>query len=263
MNTTHAARDEGALHVGLAAALVVAAAVAFAGAVVWAGGVEGVMDLVLGNGSQEEQAAPVDMSQVPPRPEVPGESEEPTGSGTEPLALGDAVPQDARDAMYREQLQSQARINELVSGEVALVAFGAAETTAGVARIPIEVTYADGGEIPGTMTLAESGGLWLFMSLSGQDGAPVDDTTPVDSKVVDTLVSQQALAANQTLIKTGLIDGGFERARVERVTQGSGTATIELTLLGGSLDNRPARFVCIADDEDGETRWFLTRFELE
>ena len=266
MSTKQTGADAGVARVGLAAGLVVVTALLFAGAVFAAGGIQGVME-ILGL-SPPEQAEVVDMGEVPPRPELADEessedAENEDGSDADVLATAaGAVPTEAREAMYREQLQSQTQIKKLVNDEVAEISFGTAVTAPSEAEIPLTVTYRSGDKLSGTLVLANSEGLWLFSSLTADENTPVIDSAEYDTYLVDTIVEQQATASNQTLVTTGLINGGFERARVDGVTEGAGTVTIELTLLGGELNDQAARFVCIKDDQNGTARWFLTRFEL-
>lgn len=260
---------------------------AFAGAVVWAGGIDAVLEMV---GIQAENPEPT----AGPAPSVPGaydpaDKEEP--STVEPTATPSAeesatdvaeespdVPStpsgtsaqavfpvsSAQAAMYREQLQSQGQLLRLVNGEVASVALGTTSVSASRATVPLTVAYRDGTSVSGSMSLSNSDGLWYFAAI-GTGSPPTEITRPraVDSGVVRVIAEQQGSAANQDLMRRGIIENGFAKARVDGVTSGAGTATVNVTLLGGSLDRKAARFVLISKEDSGTKYWFLTRFELK
>ncbi len=273
--------------VRLAVLLVVMAVVVLAGAVVWAGGIDGVADL-LGFGDRDTVA------QIPPKPEIPAAdlAEEPvpsedeasaegtetvepteedqTGTSPQTASTGAALaaataPTAAQTAMYREQLQSQVQLAKLAGGEISQLAIGKASTTPSHSSIPVTVSYKQGGSLSGTMALARTDGKWFFNSITASGRTPSGATPKrtIDAGVIRTIVDQQATAANQDLITRGLVQGGFATARVDGVTRGAGTATVNVTLQGGSLDRRAARFVMISKDDSGTKNWFVTRFELK
>jgi len=221
---------------------------------------------------------------VTPDPDVESPAEEPTVTpGIEPTPSVDATPAPpaeedppavgaaavfpigaAQTAMYREQLQSQVQIGRLVDNKIRSLAIGTPVTTDTRSRIPVTVAYRTGGSLSGTMELARHDGLWYFLSLTaagGQDAGPRPRT--IDSGVVRTIASQQATSENQRLIREGLIQGGFKTARVDGVSKGAGSATVHVTLLGGTLDRQAARFVLISKEDSGRKYWFITRFELK
>ncbi len=278
-----------ARHVGVTVAisLVLVSALIFAGAIVWAGGIEGALELVglrpapsdVSSQSQEPAAEPTEPAGETP---APVETSEPTAT-TEPSdeEPADEEPDDsvttsdagaqatfpvstAQAAMYREQLQSQVQILKLVNGEISSVAIGTATSTSTRSSIPLTVSYKSGSSLSGTMVLSSSDGLWYFSSITAGGGSatPAKPRT-VDSGVVSTIIQQQALSSSQQLMRDGLVNGGFKTARVDGVVQGSGTATVNVTLLGGTLDRKAARFVLISKIDGGNKYWFLTRFELK
>jgi len=274
----------------LAVLMLVVSSAALAGAVVYFGGVDEVMRMV---GLQERPTAP-DVTPQPPVAEAPDElpppeqtisttptaevtptpeppvdlpptAQPPVGEGRAPIEAAAAFPVSAAQAaMYREQLQSQSQIAKLVNNEIGSLSIGTAAVSATRANIPVTVTYRGGGSLSGTMALARTDGLWYFLSITAYGGTKMPQRPrTVDSGVVRTIVTQQATAENQRLIDQGLIKGGFKRARVDGVTKGSGTATVHVTLLGGTLDRKAARFVLVSKDEAGRKYWFITRFELK
>jgi len=276
----------------LAVLMLAVSSAAFAGAIVYFGGVDEVMRMV---GLQEEPAAPepsplrpdaedpevpqppaqgiptTPTAEITPTPEPPGDlpatAQLPSGQANAPVeaAAAPSFPVSAAQAaMYREQLQSQSQIAKLANNEIGSLSLGTAAVGANRADIPATVTYRGGGSLSGTMALARTDGLWYFLSITAYGGTAMPQRPrTVDSGVVRTIVTQQATAENQRLMDQGLIKGGFKRARVDGVTKGSGTATVHVTLLGGTLDRKAARFVLVSKDEAGRKYWFITRFELK
>lgn len=278
--------------IGLALVLLSMAALVLA--VTWVGGVSEVAR-ILGIGEQPVAEAPVtpapqpdsvppadDTTPTPSNEATPQVSVDPTPTPIpDPTAAQPSAPaappadrdaqaavvfpiSTAQAAMYREQLQSQSQINRLVNGDITSLALGAAATGPNRATVPVTVRYRAGGSLTGTMVLGRTDGLWYFLSIAAAGGA---ESTPrprtIDSGVVRTISQQQGTAANQDLINRGILQRGFTTARVDGVTRGSGTATVHVTLLGGSLDRKPARFVLVSKDDSGRKYWFITRFELK
>lgn len=274
----------------LATVLVVATVAVFAGAVVWAGGVDAVAELlgldlggatVVANDPGTDKPADGDSgepsagasSSVDPTASVDAtvvasgtgddDADDPKPSSG-PAATASIPISSAQAAMYREQLQSQAQIIKLVDGEISAIGIGTSSSTASRANIPLSVSYKASSTISGTMVLLNTDGLWYFSSISAGGGsAAVAKPRAVDSGVVNTITQQQADPDCQALIEEGLIEGGFKSARVDGVSKGAGTATVNVTLQGGTLDRRSARFVLISKTDSGNKYWFLTRFELK
>lgn len=276
----------------LSLTLVLLAVAAFVGAIVWAGGIDAAAKLVGldfgastvasdsgttdGSGSDSADAATSpDPSTVatgsftatatPVPASGAGDNDADDADGTSGPPAGASIPVSTAQAkMYREQLQSQAQIIRLVDGEVSSIAIGNAAASASRANIPLSVSYKTSSPVSGTMTLVNTDGLWYFSSISAGGGnAAVSKPQNIDSGVVSTITQQQADPECQALIEEGLVEGGFDSARVDGVSQGAGTATVNVTLLGGTLDRKPARFVLISKTDSGNKYWFLTRFELK
>lgn len=287
--------------VALAALFVLLAIGAFAAAVVWAGGIDKVAELVGvdladlgigsggghtainntvngGSGSDEATSTQGDSEEATESAEATssagggtktgaGDNDADDADGVSGPPAGAYIPVSAAQAaMYREQLQSQAQINKLVDGSVASIAIGTASASASKAVIPLSVSYKTDPPLSGTLVLVNTNGLWYFSSISASDHSGSASTTKpqnVDSGVVNTITEQQADPDCQKLIEEGLVEGGFKTARVDGVSAGSGTATVNVTLLGGAMDRTPARFVFISKVDSGNKYWFLTRFELK
>jgi len=206
-----------------------------------------------------ETTPSVDATPVSDPQEVPPTQEAPPSVTAAAFPVG-----SAQAAMYREQLQSQTQIGRLADNKIRSIAIGTAVTAGNRSQIPLTVTYRAGGSVSGTMQLASQEGLWYFLSITaagGRDMGPRPRT--VDSGVVNTIATQQGTAANQRLIREGLLQGGFRTARVDGVSKGAGSATVNVTLLGGTLDRQAARFVLISKEDSGRKYWFITRFELK
>ncbi|MHB9003859.1 MAG: hypothetical protein ACYC6C_07300 [Coriobacteriia bacterium] len=262
-----------------------------AGAVVWAGGIEGVSEILgLGGG---ENVAVVPGTRTPRSPDQEPSDTPPTGSTeTTPSAEetvvaeapgavdpadtdgssstdGDVTSQGtfptsaAAAAMYREQLHSQWGLTELAENKWASFSMGIPTVSTTKVVVPIGVKSRSGGTTNASMTISNSDGLWYFSSFAGIDDASQQPVRTLDPGVVATLSNQQATSSNQELIRKGIVEHGFTTCRVDGVARGSGTATVNVTLLGGSLDRRAARFVMITKDEGGKKYWFVTRFELK
>lgn len=278
--------------VAIALTLVLIAVAAFAAAIVWAGGIEEAAKLVgldLGGvtiagdgGIAVNKPADGDSDDATTTPggsttattSVPATSTPVVGAGDGDADDADGVSgpppgasipiSTAQAKLYREQLQSQAQIIRLVDGEVSSIGIGTPSASASLASIPLSVSYKTSSPVSGTMTLVNTDGLWYFSSISAGGGnAAVAKPQSVDSGVVSTITQQQADAGCQALIEEGLVEGGFKTARVDGVSKGAGTATVNVTLQGGTLDRKSARFVLISKTDSGKKYWFLTRFELK
>jgi len=278
--------------VALALTLVLIAVAAFAAAIVWAGGIEEAAKLVgldlggdtvavddgiavdkPGDGDSDDatttpggSTTATDSVAVTSTPVVgAGDGDADDADGTSGPPAGASIPISAAQAkMYREQLQSQAQIIRLVDGEVSSIGIGTPSASASQASIPLSVSYKTSSPVSGTMTLVNTNGLWYFSSISAGGGnAAVAKPQSVDSGVVNTITEQQSDADCQALIEEGLVEGGFKSARVDGVSKGAGTATVNVTLQGGTLDRKSARFVLISKTDSGKKYWFLTRFELK
>ena len=108
------------------------------------------------------------------------------------------------------------------------------------------------------MVLRDYDGVWYFSSVS-RDGSSlsVANEEAGDMGIVSTLVSEQA--ANQALV-SGIIDGSYKSAAIDSVSTGSGTATVHITIGGGTAPTTAGSIVCVSKVIDGEKCWFVTSF---
>jgi hypothetical protein len=113
--------------------------------------------------------------------------------------------------------------------------------------------------------LRRYGEKWYFFSLerggNGSHSSPGVKSDTFDSGVVSTITEQQALPGTQEMMTAGLLGGGYHTVKVERVTMGPRTATIDVVMSGGSEPPSKGRFVCVSKTEAGITYWFVARFE--
>jgi len=195
-------------------------------------------------------------------PEAPAkEAEKPAETTVTPTATRAAVPlppADAQEAMYWEQVASAETIGELVEGTIGSYELSQVAKTGDKADVRVKATYRDGTTESGWLLLKQYEGAWYFAMITA-DGNPT--TTPVsgtpDADVIKAIVEQQA--ANQE-VYTAILNGDYRVIAVDKVTTGSGTATIDITLSGGSAAQAKGKITCISKQVSGTTEWFITAF---
>lgn len=181
--------------------------------------------------------------------------------------------------MYVEQLESETNITKLVAGEVSGFTISAVTTVTGGVEVPIRAWFRDKTSGPGRIGLARKGDGWFFVYLAGRRPSPTggqadtvaegnteglfnlsSDDTPlskrtVDKDVLNTVLDQQV--KNQALF-AAIVVGTYDRATVDRVRRGMGTATIDMTLTGPKTVAMKGRMLCISKSIDGIDTWFVT-----
>ncbi len=186
-----------------------------------------------------------------------GTSDTSDGSGdTGTAANPPTADQAAR--MYWEQVASQEQIGKLVNGEISAVTIGTVTKSGSTANVRITVAYKAGGTLSGTMVLRDYSGVWYFSSIA-RDGNSLSTRTskPGDAGIVSTIVSQQA--ANQS-IPLGIINGGYKTITIAKTSMGSGTATLGITLSGGTSAKTAGTITCVSKVINGEKMWFISSF---
>ena len=236
--------------------VLMAAALAFGATVVWAGGINEALSMV-GLGSSTNSAVPAKASG--------GSGSIASTSTPDSKAADDVLPPAASEAMYLEQLESQANIARLVNDEIESLTFGDPDESARSADVPVTVKLRTGSSVAGSMKLKSEDGIWYFFSLKSNEGGggKSAQAESADPAVVSAITEQQASAANQEMIKDGILGGGYKTARVTGVTKGSGTATVNLALSGGSEPESEGEFLCIQKKDGSTTYWFITRFSAK
>ncbi|MDI6711713.1 MAG: hypothetical protein QMD96_00590 [Anaerosomatales bacterium] len=254
---------------------------AFAAAYALLGGAGMIADLLGGTGAQPVTSKPT----TPAKPSTPSSkpatspagtaeptaSAEPTsaaeqpatqpsgttsGASTKPTVTLPTSDQAAR--MYWEQVASQEQIGKLVRGEVSRFSIGTVSVSGDTAIVPLSVSYTDGSSLSGRMVLRKYGNAWYFSSIA-RSGSPATVTTgkSADLGVVSTIVNQQA--TNQDLV-AGIVSGAYKSCTINGVSAGSGTATVRITLSGGSGSPVAGRITCVSKVIDGTKMWFVTSF---
>jgi len=269
---------------GLIGALVALVVVALAGgAFVVSGGPDLVAQLITGD-ANEAPVAPV--APVTPATEEPAESTEPSTptESVEPTAVTEAPVEaaaaddsddqattaqavtpvaakppttDQQSRMYWEQVWSQDNIAALVRNEFASFTLGSVTKSGSTANIRVTANYRAGSSFGGTMVLRDYSGVWYFSSITRDGHAARTPTGSGDTSIMSTIVSQQA--SNQT-IPVGIVNGGYKKVAINGVTMGSGTATVKITLSGGTAAPATGAITCVSKTIGGEKHWFITSF---
>lgn len=184
-----------------------------------------------------------------------------SGSSTKKKVIRDpGLPTYARLAMYRGQLRSQRPITKLVANQVSSIRLGTPRKSATKATVPLTLSYRDGSTVSGTMTLNKYGSRWYFAGLSTSGDKVTPNPNNISSAVVATIVRQQSTRANQSNITNGILGGGFKTVTVTSVSGGSGTATVNVRLSGGTAAAKNGQFVCISQSDGPTKYWFIARF---
>lgn len=238
------------------------------------GGDQLVADLF---GGADDAAAPVVVTPTPDTPsaettgttsvdgtataEVPGSSESTSTDGTSGGSTTPAVNPptgDQASRMYWEQVASQEQITKLVNGDIASISFGTVSKSGSTANVPITVAYEAGGSLSGTMVLRDYSGVWYFSSIA-RSGNSLAVTTgkAADLGIVSTIVNNQA--ANQSIV-AGIVNGTYKKCTVSGVSGGSGTATVRMTVGGGTAPSAAGSIVAVSTTISGTKHWFITSF---
>lgn len=201
-----------------------------------------------------------------------GPSASASTTGTQPAQSGEAtsatetgpLPSGAQERMFAEQMQSRAALADLVGGRIKSLSLGKSLTSGDSASVPLTARYSNGSTVKGTMTLDRLNDLWYFFSLSrngAKDSRDLPSPGSFDSAVVETITNEQAQPGTQELITSGILGGGFNVVEIDSVKMGPRTATVNVTLSGGSSPESKARLVCISKTDAGATYWFVASFE--
>ncbi|MHB8805664.1 MAG: hypothetical protein ACYC7C_10600 [Coriobacteriia bacterium] len=224
------------------------------------GGADGVVRLISGDtDAVTDDVAPITPA-APAEPEAEAEApaEEPEAEETTSQpAVATPPTTDQQNRMYWEQVASQEQIGKLVRGEISSFSLGAASRSGSTASIPVTVRYKAGGSISGTMVLRDYSGTWYFSSITRSGHTASTPTGSGDTSVIAAMITQQA--ANQA-IPTGIISGGYTTVTVNSTSQGSGTATLGITLSGGSATPTSGTITAVSKTIGGVKHWFITSF---
>lgn len=265
--------------IGALVALVLVAAAA--GAFALTGGIDMVADLIAGTSDAEEPAEqPAEQPSEEPAEEPADEpaeepSEEPTETAgdVEPADDGTVLPSNSGDAvappaataptldqqnrMYAEQVASQEQIGNLVAGKIASFSLGSVSKSGSTASVGVTADYKSGPDVSGTMVLRDYGGTWYFSSITRDGSSAVTPSVTGDSSVLAAIMTAQQ---NNQDIPTAIVSGGYTTLSVDGVSAGSGTASIKISLSGGTAPRTTGTITCISKDIGGVKHWFITSF---
>ncbi|MBN2848392.1 MAG: hypothetical protein JXP72_08085 [Coriobacteriia bacterium] len=244
---------------------------ALGGTFVAVGGVDMVANLIAGDSSADEIVAPVpsetpattteEPAEEPAEEPVEAEAEEPaetdegdTSSAAVPVAAPPTGDQQYR--MYAEQVASQEQIGRLVRGEISSLSLGAVTMSGSTASVRVTANSSS-GSVSGTMVLRDYNGVWYFSSITRDGNSGATPTPEGSSGVISAIITAQA---NNQAIPTGIINGGYKTLTVNGVSGGSGTASIQISLSGGSAPRTAGTITCVSKDIGGVKHWFITSF---
>ena len=204
----------------------------------------------------EDAGEPADTSAPTVPASSPGASAPSAPSGGVTPVSGVQVPAEAKERMYWEQVDSQEQIAKLVSGKITSFSLAPQSATASEARLRVSTQ----GESPisGTAVVRKYDGAWFFSSIARDGNASLGPAgRRGDTSVTSTIVEQQATSQD---VISAFVDGGYRTVKVNNVSMGSGTATLDVECGGGTKSRRAGQIVCISKDISGQKHWFLTSF---
>ncbi|KUK47809.1 MAG: Uncharacterized protein XD74_1603 [Actinobacteria bacterium 66_15] len=251
-----------------------------AGAFALTGGIDMVADLIAGTPDAEEPAeqpaeGPAEPAAEPVEEPAEEPSEEPTETAgdVEPASDGTVLPSGSGDAaappaataptldqqnrMYAEQVWSQEQIGNLVAGKIASFSLGSVSKSGSTASVRVTANYKSGPDISGTMVLRDYGGTWYFSSITRDGHTAVTPGVTGDSSVLAAIMTAQQ---NNQDIPKAIVSGGHTSLSVDGVSAGSGTASIKISLSGGTAPRTTGTITCISKDIGGVKHWFITSF---
>jgi hypothetical protein len=231
------------------------AAGALAGAVWYAGGAD-VLSQVGGLTGSLFGGSPSGSGGQKPAVPVPSASASATPTSS--------LPPEAQQRMFTEQAESREPLTALVEGRISSLKSDVAQRDESSAAIPVTAYFDDGSKLSSFLHLKRFGDSWYFFSLSGTDEDESKEkfaSKAFDSGVVSTITQQQALPGTQEVLTAGVLDGGYRSVTIDGVTMGARTATVDVTMSGGTEPESKGRFVCISKTDGATTYWFVARFE--
>jgi hypothetical protein len=238
--------------IGALVALLLVAVVA--GVFALTGGIDKVGDLIAGTSDAEEPAdQPADEPAEEPAEESAEETPGVTSDGVEPTI-------DQQNLMYAEQVWSQEQIRNLVADKIASFMLEDVTTSGSTASVRVTAAYRSGPDVSGTMVLRDFGGTWYFQSITRDGHEAITPSVKGDSGVLAAIMTAQR--DNQDIPKA-IVDGSYTTLSVDGVTQGSGTASIEISLAGAAVPPATGTITCISKDIGGVTHWFITSFSRD
>ncbi len=187
-----------------------------------------------------------------------------TPASSEPtLTLPPGMPREFALRLWQEQLDSQAMITKLVSGDVTSLTVKSVDVKGNDATLNSVVEFADGATADGVIGMHRFGANWYVAYASAGSagsGTPGVTSLPapdeVDIPLLNTIIAQQV---KSSAILQEYVDGKVKKVTVERVTSGPNTATVALSM-DEDHEEGYADLVAIKQKVAAEDAWFLARF---
>ena len=198
------------------------------------------------------------------------------------LKLPTGVSEDLAKRAYVEQIQSQAVLKRMASGEVKRLKVTSVTTSQTAAAVFVEAFFADGTHAPGVMQLVRRGNAWYFMSLTGtanvRDNGYADSVshgvlatglqsdakvvaasgiTTFDNGVINAMLADQV--ANQS-VTSGMLDGSLDVIELGTPVPGAGTTIVPATLSGKRAQPAAGEAVMVNATVAQDDLTFITSF---
>jgi len=167
-----------------------------------------------------------------------------------------ALSRDPGSRIYREYGIVKNFIRE-VRPKIASFSLGNVTKSGSTASVRVSANYTTGPDVSGTMVLRDYGGTWYFSSITRDGNAAVTPSVTGDSSVLAAIMTAQQ--KNQDIPKA-IVSGGYTKLSVDGVSTGSGTASIKISLTGGTAPRTAGTITCISKDIGGVKHWFITSF---
>lgn len=199
------------------------------------------------------------------QPSTSPEVTSPPESEPSELSLPKGMPEDFALRLWQEQLDSQEVIGRLVAGEIASLELTGVEQDGDEAAIGLVARSKDGAAMRGKMGLRRYDDVWYASWVTAErDGSappPSTDLPGLEDIDVDVLNAVLAEQRKSRPVSDQMVDGSIMKLTVDSIDRGPQTATIHLSVTGGSV--RKADLVVIEQEVGGTTYQFLARFNAQ
>lgn len=199
---------------------------------------------------------------------VPAKPTETTETVT--LRLPPGMPEEFALRIWQEQIDSQANIRRLASGEVESMAITKVTQSGDRSTLDIVAKFSDGTSAPGKLGMRSFDGRWYFSYVSGLNRASSDDsgdvsmeptsavvaTDDVDIPLLNTILEQQTASSG---VLEEYATGKVMSVRVATPVSSAGTVTLGIEMTESHEVGR-GQIVLISKAIEGEAHWFLAKF---
>ena len=204
-----------------------------------------------------------------------GGSQDATSTAGDGLRLPGGMSEDDALRMWQEQIDSQANIEKLPSGDIDKIVITGVEQDGDASTLSIRAHFADDTSAEGVIGMEKYGAYWFFEYVTGLRGGPTggsadsvaiwDGAAPtsslpsledVDIDVLNTIIAQQVSSAD---VLTAYADGDIEEIVIGEITEGPGTETLAAVMVAQE-DEITGDVVVISREVEGKTYWFIAKF---